>query len=91
MEQHINTHTHQRAFPCSTCGVKLYAQSSLKRHQLTHTGERPYPCPLCEKRFTQSNSMKLHYRTFHLKEPYPKRNRRKKDDAPILEFSMVDN
>ncbi|KAJ8710001.1 hypothetical protein PYW07_009367 [Mythimna separata] len=74
---HLNTHTRERMYTCSTCRMQFNSKGSMTRHQLTHTGEKPYECSMCEKRFTQKCSMKLHYRTFHLKEPYPKRNRRK--------------
>ncbi|XP_004922518.1 oocyte zinc finger protein XlCOF6 isoform X1 [Bombyx mori] len=85
IQSHLNTHTRERLYTCTTCGVVFNSKSSWTRHQLTHTGEKPFACSLCDKRFTQSNSVKLHYKTFHLKEPYPKRNRRKKGEDGALQ------
>ncbi|XP_030024365.2 zinc finger protein 85 [Manduca sexta] len=88
---HLNTHTRQKKFTCSVCGLQVYSKGSLTRHQLTHSDEKPYPCSLCEKRFKQKCSMQLHFRTFHLKEPYPKRNRRKKlhpEEIPLSEYRI---
>ncbi|XP_030024386.2 zinc finger protein 345 isoform X1 [Manduca sexta] len=79
---HVNTHTRERQYTCTTCGMQFNAKGTLQRHYLTHTGEKPVECSLCDKRFTQVASMKLHYRTIHLKEPYPKRTRKRKVEAP---------
>ncbi|CAB3244873.1 unnamed protein product [Arctia plantaginis] len=80
VSSHLNTHTREKLYSCSTCGRQFNSKGGMTTHQLTHTSEKPVACTLCDKRFKQTSSMKLHYRTFHLKEPYPKRNRKKKSE-----------
>lgn len=59
---HMISHTGEKKFQCSECGLMFANPFRLKRHMMTHTGEKPFECQYCLKKFRTKCRLRDHTR-----------------------------
>lgn len=59
----MRSHTEERPFKCSTCGIGFKSNAHLVRNQLRHTGEKRHSCDLCSAKFGTSSHLRRHLET----------------------------
>lgn len=68
----IGSHTDERPFACTVCGLDFVRKHDRKSHELTHTGERKFVCEGvlangqkwgCGRRFSLGKNLSRHFRS----------------------------
>lgn len=70
LNNHIKTHSGEKAHSCSYCGKRFGRADLLKSHKRTHTGERPYSCNICSKTYAHPSQLRIHKRVHTGERPY---------------------
>ncbi|KAL2911837.1 hypothetical protein HK105_208687 [Polyrhizophydium stewartii] len=60
--RHVQTHTGDKPYQCTTCLQRFSEQSVMTQHQRLHTGEKPFVCPdaSCQKQFALPSALTVH-------------------------------
>lgn len=70
LNNHMKTHSSEKAHSCSYCGKCFSRVDLLKAHKRTHTGERPYSCNMCSKTYAHPSQLRIHKRIHTGEKPY---------------------
>ncbi|KAM7058952.1 zinc finger protein 792 [Molossus nigricans] len=68
--QHQRTHTRERPYECSKCGIFFSHTTGLFQHQRDHNRGKPYECCECGKFFSQHSSLIKHQRVHTGESPH---------------------
>eukprot|EP00792_Barthelona_sp_PAP020_P011062 TRINITY_DN485_c0_g1_i1.p1 TRINITY_DN485_c0_g1~~TRINITY_DN485_c0_g1_i1.p1 ORF type:complete len:350 (+),score=81.96 TRINITY_DN485_c0_g1_i1:54-1103(+) len=66
LKRHIrSSHTKEKLFQCSICGLHFVSSSNLKRHQKYHEEAHPYQCEHCDEKFRKKAQLRTHIKEVH--------------------------
>ncbi|KAF0288568.1 Zinc finger protein 26 [Amphibalanus amphitrite] len=63
LQKHVQLHTNERRFRCTTCDRAFMDRRALSRHEVDHTGVRPFCCSVCGKTLLSSHALRIHQRS----------------------------